>query len=38
MDHSAVTYLMGPDGTFLTHFSHGVAAQEMADTLARFVP
>jgi protein SCO1/2 len=37
MDHSAVTYLMGPDGTFLTHFSHGVAAQEMADTLARFV-
>lgn len=34
MDHSAVTYLMGPDGSFVTHFSHGIPPQDMADRLA----
>lgn len=37
MDHSAITYLMGPDGAFLTHFSHGLAPQEMADRLQEAV-
>lgn len=30
MDHSSVIYLMGPDGTFLSHFSHGTDAETMA--------
>jgi cytochrome oxidase Cu insertion factor (SCO1/SenC/PrrC family) len=30
MDHSAITYLMGPDGNFITHFSHGVDAAVMS--------
>ncbi len=30
MDHSAITYLMSPDGDFLKHFSHGTAPDEMA--------
>lgn len=37
MDHSAITYLMGPDGAFITHFSHGIAPQEMADRLKETV-
>lgn len=35
MNHSAITYLMGPDGGFLTHFSHGTTAQEMADKIGK---
>lgn len=30
MDHSAITYLMGPDGSFITHFSHGIDAVTMS--------
>lgn len=30
MDHSSVIYLMGPDGKFLTHFSHQTDAETMA--------
>ena len=30
MDHSSVTYLMGPDGAFVMHFSHGTDAETMA--------
>lgn len=30
MDHSAVTYLMNPEGDFVRHFSHGIAPEEMA--------
>lgn len=30
MDHSAITYLVGPDGKFITHFSHGADADAMA--------
>jgi len=33
MDHSSITYLMGPDGKFVTHFGHGVAADVMAKRL-----
>ncbi len=29
MDHSAITYLMGPDGRFISHFSHGTDAKTM---------
>lgn len=34
MDHTAITYLMGPDGRFLTHFGHATAPEEMAKKLA----
>ncbi|MBF0169379.1 MAG: SCO family protein [Alphaproteobacteria bacterium] len=30
LDHSALFYLMGPDGRFVRHFSHGIQASEMA--------
>lgn len=30
IDHSAQTYLMGPDGAFLRHFSHNVDPADMA--------
>ncbi len=30
MDHSSVTYLMGPDGAFRIHFGHGTDAETMA--------
>jgi protein SCO1/2 len=30
VDHSSITYLMAPDGKFVTHFSHGVEAEAMA--------
>lgn len=33
VDHSTYTYLMGPDGEYLTHFSHGVTADEMAERI-----
>ncbi|HUL10188.1 MAG TPA: SCO family protein [Candidatus Acidoferrum sp.] len=33
LDHSAVVYLMGPDGAYVTHFSPGTSAQAMAADL-----
>lgn len=30
MDHTAIVYLMGPDGEYLTHFSPGTKAEAMA--------
>ena len=30
MDHSSVTYVIGPDGMFRLHFSHGTDAETMA--------
>lgn len=33
MDHSAIVYLMGPDGAFVTHFSPGTSAADMAKGL-----
>lgn len=35
MDHSAIAYLMGPDGGFVTHISHGVTADQVAEVLAK---
>ncbi len=35
--HSSLTYLMGPDGAFLTLFPHDTAAQFMADALRRHI-
>lgn len=37
MDHGSTTYLMGPDGTYVAHFSHGTPAQIMADKMAEFL-
>ena len=37
MDHSAITYLMGPDGAYVRHFSHAATADEMADQLREIV-
>jgi cytochrome oxidase Cu insertion factor (SCO1/SenC/PrrC family) len=37
MDHSSFIYLMGPDGTYLTHFSHSAQAKEIAEGLARYI-
>jgi len=37
MDHSSIVYLMRPDGKFLTHFSYGTTAEEMAATIRRYL-
>jgi protein SCO1/2 len=36
VDHSALVYLMGPDGEYVTHFAYGTSADKMAKTLARY--
>jgi protein SCO1/2 len=33
MDHTSITYLMGPDGEFVQHFSFGVSAETLAKAL-----
>lgn len=35
MDHSSITYVMGPDGKFVTHFGHGTTPEAMAEKLAQ---
>ena len=35
MNHSALVYLMGPDGQYLAHFPHGVTPKEMAAKLIK---
>ncbi|WP_245183221.1 MULTISPECIES: SCO family protein [unclassified Haematospirillum] len=37
VDHSAMTWLMGPDGRYVTWFAHGLSAEEMAAGLARLL-
>lgn len=37
VDHSALLYLMGPDGTFVTHFPYGTSPEKMAETLRRYL-
>ena len=37
MDHSSVIYLMGPDGGYLTHFTHASTVEEIAEGLAKWV-
>lgn len=38
IDHSAITYLMGPDGNYLTIFRHGIAPEAMAKQLDQLIP
>ncbi|MCW5698360.1 MAG: SCO family protein [Rhodospirillales bacterium] len=33
IDHSAITYLMGPDGKYIRHFGHNLSAERMAELL-----
>ncbi|MEZ5933901.1 MAG: SCO family protein [Alphaproteobacteria bacterium] len=33
VDHSTFIYLMGPDGTYRTHFSHDASPEEIAERL-----
>lgn len=33
MDHSAFQFLMGPEGQYLTHFPHGISAEDFAQKL-----
>ena len=35
VDHSTVTYLMGRDGRYLTHFGHGTTPEDMATSIAK---
>jgi len=37
INHSAATYLIGPDGIYLGHFPHGSDPQGMADELASVI-
>ncbi|MGD8354485.1 MAG: SCO family protein [Methyloceanibacter sp.] len=37
VDHSALVYLMGPDGKFVTHFPYGTSPEKMAETLRRYL-
>jgi protein SCO1/2 len=37
MDHSSITYLMGPDGAYVRHFSHVTGADRMAEQLRAIV-
>jgi protein SCO1/2 len=37
MDHSAILYLMGPDGSFLSHFGHDTTSDTMALRLEKLV-
>jgi protein SCO1/2 len=37
IDHSALVYLMGPDGNYITHFAYGTPAAKMTETLRRYL-
>lgn len=37
VDHSALVYLMGPDGKFVTHIPYGTPPEKMAETLRRYL-
>ncbi len=37
MDHSSFIYLMGPDGRYVTHFSHQSTVEEVAEGLEKRV-
>jgi cytochrome oxidase Cu insertion factor (SCO1/SenC/PrrC family) len=37
IDHSAVLYVMGPDGAFETHFTHAVSADVLAQRLDKLL-
>jgi protein SCO1 len=37
IDHSAIVYLMGKDGEYITHFAYGTSASKMTETLRRYL-
>lgn len=37
MNHSSITYLMGKEGKYLTHFSHGTSAKDLAAKIKSFL-
>ncbi|MEZ5828785.1 MAG: SCO family protein [Hyphomicrobiales bacterium] len=37
VDHSALAYLMGPDGEFITHIPYGTPPEKLAETLRRYL-
>jgi protein SCO1 len=37
IDHSALVYLMGKDGEYVTHFAYGTPAAKIAETLRRYL-
>lgn len=37
VDHSTFTYLMDPDGAYVTHFGHGTTPESMAERLSGIV-
>jgi protein SCO1/2 len=37
IDHSALVYLMGKDGEYITHFPYGTPAPKMTETLRRYL-
>lgn len=38
MPHSALTYLIGPDGKLVTHFADSVSADKVVDRLSAILP
>jgi protein SCO1 len=37
IDHSALVYLMGKDGEYITHFAYGTPAAKITETLRRYI-
>ncbi len=37
VDHTSITYLMGPDGIFVQHFRHDLPPEEMAEQLRKLL-
>jgi protein SCO1 len=37
VDHSALAYLMDPEGRYVAHFSYGTSAEEIAEKLGRLL-
>jgi cytochrome oxidase Cu insertion factor (SCO1/SenC/PrrC family) len=37
MDHTSLTYLMGPDGDYVGHFSHTASPEQIAERLTKLV-
>jgi len=37
VDHTSIIYLMGPDGAYQAHFSHGAGAEGMAKGIRKFL-
>ncbi len=37
VDHSAILYLMGPDGKFVAHFTHGISVDDLVAGLKKHI-